>query len=381
MSFDQRPNQDQYGDRAVCTGSLKLRTELKVETGDDKGPVPDPLLFGDTCCIPEMVGYFSAMSLATGSYRWRVPKRKSHVPYFRFPNGRVYVTLDGSVYVIDEDTGTIVAKFVDPLCEITTCSERTIFAQHDGGNVLAFSIADGKRLWSFQGPGFANAVLSSSPHVVIHTAALEAGMECRILTLDEHTGSLLAELDPYAIRESDPRFRLLDNWPLQTARKFSVDPIIDDSLMLRYEDGNLVRLRIADLQIVWVCPLSIPGKPQSVICYRDRLYVNFDQGFGSKNFLICVDWPTGRELWRMDEPFTPSGIKNPIMIGKYYIGGAFMDLAAYDVERREFTWRFNDGVSRFGGGLWASGPWMVSRDLVPSNKLHVFSSLGNGTPT
>jgi outer membrane protein assembly factor BamB len=111
---------------------------------------------------------------------------------------------------------------------------------------------------------------------------------------------------------------------------------------------------------------------QSAIEYRERIYLNFDQGFSSINKLICLDGNTGDEVWRMDDDFTPAGIKNPIMVGKYYIGGAFQHAAAYDVETREFTWRYQDKASRFGAGLWAVGEWLISRDLVPTNKLHVF---------
>ncbi len=363
MSFEEGDNPNQY--RAMATGSWRLHSA--IETGEKTpGGSSIPLVVEEKVIIPEGDS-LAARRIRDGKYLWRVPLTQIVFPWIRGRNSCIYAAIDQYIHVIDEDTGIVLRRFSDPECHLQAYSSDVFFSELADRELSAFSLESGEKLWTFRAPQYINYALSGNDYVVLDCGAGWKGEERTLIVLRQSNGAEMSRYEAEALRR-DLDIPLIGNNKLD----WKLLCCVSGHVLLSYRDGVLLKLSLSDFKVKWAAALSWRHSVETAVEYQGRLYINFDQGFSSINKLICLDWTTGDEVWRMDEDFTPAGIKNPIMVGKYYIGGAFHHAAAYDVETREFTWRYQDKASRFGAGFWAVGEWLISRDLVPTNKLHVF---------
>ena len=363
MSLEQCGNHDQYGDRAEANGEWEFAGAIAVD-------IYNPLLFDDNACVFES-GHYSMLSLSDFGYRWRLPLTDdaySGGPDF-CAGGFIYATLNGRVRAIHTETGKITAIFEDPDCvEICWHSDRLILVGHGESTLLAFDLKSGRRLWRADGEVWINSVYTLASYVVVERCEDGIGF---IEVLAEASGERVAQIDPmHPLIQGDSRFQLKD-WSLSRSNRCMPLSTIGDSLMITYTDGNLARLRLPSLEIVWVC--ALPARADNVIYHDDKLYATISGDADVvTNPLTCIDWATGQILWALEQPFTPAGMAHAIMIGKFVIAGRGEHAAAYDVENRRFVWHYNDGVRRFGLGLSASGSWLVSHGHPASHEIHVF---------
>ncbi|WP_435106827.1 outer membrane protein assembly factor BamB family protein [Arhodomonas sp. AD133] len=148
-------------------------------------------------------------------------------------------------------------------------------------------------------------------------------------------------------------------------------PVVDGKVFLSYDFGLMVALDVRTGESLWETSLKSPVTAAWLpmaryMCLRDgKLYFNDNQGaFGKSGTLHCLDAETGQIEFQLDEPFTPSGCAGSVMIDKYFVGGSRHHIAAYDVEAREYVWRYehkeapifsSQPVRVPGGFLIASG--------------------------
>ena len=360
MSIEKSEHPDKEEYPATANGEWDFVGEISTST-------LNPLLFADNICLFED-GYYSMRSLSDFQYRWRLPNTGEFTGPDFHTDGLVYATVNDRVHAIQADTGEISFIFEDPDCtDIDAYSDRTLFSQDDESHLLAFDLKDGKRRWKSEGGLWINSVLASTTHVVLERS--DDG-EHSIEVLAEPSGERIARFDPLQpLRQGDTRYQLKD-WSQSKSNYCTKMLIVDGDLMVAYADGNLVRLRLPTLDIVWVCTMKVGTV--NAMYHGGKLYTMLNNDATIENALTCIDWATGQILWTLEHSFTPDGVLWPVMVGKYIVASRREHATAYDVEKREFVWRYHDETPRFGRGLWASGPWLASCGLRAEPKVHVF---------
>lgn len=79
---------------------------------------------------------------------------------------------------------------------------------------------------------------------------------------------------------------------------------------------------------------------RTLVVRGGRLYFNSHQYMGRDSRLSAVDASDGTPVFRHDQPFTPEGCSNPILLDRHFLGGSGQHAAAYDVESQEFVWQY-----------------------------------------
>jgi outer membrane protein assembly factor BamB/orotate phosphoribosyltransferase len=119
--------------------------------------------------------------------------------------------------------------------------------------------------------------------------------------------------------------------------------LADDDVVFACYDGTLTRLRGGSGEVVWRWKLdsSIHATP----CFdrtRDRVFINTEQWNGGSpiGHLQCLDWQTGRTVWKVGHKWWPPG--SPLFdakLGLVYATCNDLSIIAVDASTGEVRWR------------------------------------------
>jgi outer membrane protein assembly factor BamB len=169
-------------------------------------------------------------------------------------------------------------------------------------------------------------------------------------------------------------------FPGQPFDEFTMGPLIDGILYVAYKcqggkkvGAVIIAIDVKSGELVWDTKLEQVVRPGTMIHCNGRLYYDLNQSWGRENFLSCVDALTGELLFQTEENFSPSGCANPIIVGKYFIGGYGRYLSFFDLEEEKFVYRYkhkrNEKV--FGGALCVHEDTIIAYNNNP-NKIYWF---------
>lgn len=132
----------------------------------------------------------------------------------------------------------------------------------------------------------------------------------------------------------------------------TVGPVVDATLFASIDVGLVIAFDLASGEAKWTSEMAgLVDVAQTIIYRAGALYLNRFQRMGTTSYLSCVNAADGSLVFRHDEDFTPGGCANPIMLDRLFLGGGAQHIAAFDVESREFVWRYEypGKVRAFGG--------------------------------
>lgn len=321
--------------------------------------------FNDMLFVSES-NYFACIDFESGGIAWE----KRSDSFVGWPVGAegdvVYATIDDTPACLDKNTGDIRWK-IEKNEALMGASENFLFSisgEIDENWLRARSKKDGSPVWTFDGAFGMPSKLVSANGIAIISASGKG-----IHALKEESGELLWEFRYKDFHEKHNTGAVLSRIGLMGA-------LIDGILYFSQDEDLLFAVDAASGELLWQFSSGTPTKPLYPLHKDGRLYFHLNQSASTHNCLFCVDPKTGKKIFQTEENFTPRGCNNPIIAGKYLLGGNNQYLSFFDLEKEEFVWRYKDRKKRniFGGTMFPRKDRLV---CCRGNTLFWFKSKGS----
>ena len=328
--------------------------ETKVTKG---GSLLSPLSIFNGRLFASSKNYLVCYDLESSDIIWQREEKSMIGNPKAGEKNRIYLYLSNGPACLDARTNQVIWSGSGAPNEwIVSESEKTIFYidnDIEPEPLICRSKSTGKEIWRLiETHGFPSKVAIEREVVVIMGS--KGFHVCK-----EPTGELLWD----ATNEE----WLKKYFPDRSFGHCTMGPLIDGVLYVGYDGdtgGLLVAIEIESGKIYWSYELEKPHCPATIIFSGDKLYFSIDQGWGSNNYLSCVDAKSGRLIYQTEENITVAGCVNPIMVNNYFIGGMGQYLSFFDIERREFVWRYKHKKKKsiFGGAICVYNDQLITYD-------------------
>lgn len=311
-----------------------------------------PVVRGNLLYTADASGLVQAIERSNGKVLWsrQLPERLVSGPTVEA--GVVAVGTDASGLVIMKQTdGSISWKAQlsgDVLSHPVIARDR-VLAKTIDGNLYAFAVANGKKLW-ISDHGSPDLVLkaSSSPVVVDNRLVLAGYADGRMDAVDLETGKLLWQRSiAFASGASDVE-RLVD---------IDADPVVrgDVALLASYQ-GYVGALSLGNGEFIWKKPASTY---KNVATDASNLYMT-----DSNDVVWAINRSNGHVVWKQDG-LKAHGLTEPVLVaGKVLVGDRTGYLHALSAENGEFLART------------ALGSAVELAPAVSGNQVYVFTANG-----
>ncbi len=231
---------------------------------------------------------------------------------------------------------------------------------------------DGSIIWSFdenEHGSFRNS-LSENGILVVKTKE-----GCR--AFDENTGNMLWK---FSFEEWQRKY-VSDR---QISRTVIMRLLVDGIFYLSFSEGFLTAINASTGELSWIHQVKRPSflaensplvEPMAVIYRNGELLFTINQGRGYINYLSILDATNGELVFQSDGNVTQRGCQNPFVINNYFVGAYERHLSVFDIDKREFVWRYKypKTSGSFGGPIMPFDNGFVVAN-APTNSLHWFAA-------
>ncbi len=335
---------------------IELEFQIKIEKG---GKLLSPLSVFEGNLYIQSDDYLACVDCSRKAILWE----KEGGQRFGFPrdghSGKIFLTADGKPACFETHTGQ--EKWILPDPEtIVGASKYSILCYARKANPRALvcrSKVNGEELWriplKFGAPGA--IAISGDIYVVQALKGIFIGQLQSGETIRQESSSDLLK-----------RF-----FPNQTFRYWSIGPLVDDHLYVGFDSDNdkqngvLICLSVSNGDLIWSYEMNSRAQPGRILYDGGKVYFDINPGWGSDNWLTCIDATTGELIYKTEENFTASGCANPIIVDNYFIGGYGKEVAFFDLDKQKFIWRYRHKHNKFvfGGSLIAFGGYLIASDI------------------
>ena len=296
-----------------------------------------PVIKGNTVYVADASGVVQAVDTASGRAIWSQKLNSGVISGPTVANGYVVVGTDASkIVTLKQDTGTEVwqAGLTGDTLAKPVITQNKVIAKTIDGNLYAFDLNKGNRLWISE-HGAPSLILkaSSSPVVVDGKMVLVGYSDGKMDAVDLQTGQVLWQRSiAFATGSSDVE-RLVD---------IDADPIVQgNTVLLASYQGYIGALALSDGQFIWRKPASTY---KNIIVRGGSVYMS-----DSNDVLWSINKQTGQVNWKQDK-LKSRGLTEPSFIdGNLVVGDKTGMLHVLSAKNGEFISR-----AQLGGAITIS---------------------------
>lgn len=290
-----------------------------------------PVIQGNTIYTAEASGTIQAVNRGNGQILWTRKLDNALVSGPTVANGYVAFGTEGSkIIVVKQADGADAwqASVSGEVLSKPVIANATLLAKTIDGNLYAFNVNNGDKLWvsDHGAPGLVLKA-SSSPVIVQNQIALVGYSDGKMDAVDIKTGRVLWQRSiAFASGASDVE-RLVD---------IDADPIVEgDKVLLGSYQGYVGALSLNDGQFIWRKQASIY---KNMVVRGNALYLT-----DSDDVIWSINKTTGRVNWKQDA-LKARGLTEPVIAGdRLLIGDKTGFLHVLSANTGEFLSRTNVG--------------------------------------
>ena len=159
-------------------------------------------------------------------------------------------------------------------------------------------------------------------------------------------------------------------WEQQKMPHEKMGPMVENKLFMSWSIGVVAAIDINTGEMLW--SWEFPDVDQykivdTIIFRNNKLYFTSEYSSREPCILYCIHAETGKLIYQSNQQQASEGIKAPVMIDKYFVGGNGKSIIAIDVESQKVAWQYEHAENIFGSQLFMTPYGFAVANMLSSS--------------